>query len=75
MVKLSAMKKENINRYKVLFTKEVELCLDKIQQFFSEQGEEALQWWYSKEDEIIEYIENHLSENPFMGKSIEIGSF
>lgn len=42
------MKKENNKNYKVLFTEEFGLCLDKIQQFFSEQGEESLEWWYSK---------------------------
>lgn len=68
------MKKENI-KYKVLFTEEFELCLDEIQQFFSEQGEETLQWWYLREDEIIEYIETHLTENPFIGMSVERGSF
>lgn len=67
------MKKEN--EYKVLFTEEFDLCLDNIQQFFFEQGEETLLWWYAREDEIIEYIETHLSENPIMGKSVENGSF
>lgn len=43
------MKKENI-KYKVLFTEEFDLCLDNIQQFFSEQGEETLQWWYLREE-------------------------
>jgi plasmid stabilization system protein ParE len=69
------MKKENNKGYKVLFTEEFELCLDKIQQFFFEQGEDTLQWWYSREDEIIEYIESHLAENPYMGKPVEDGSF
>ncbi|HJV18205.1 MAG TPA: hypothetical protein VJ546_12675 [Bacillales bacterium] len=58
------MKKENSNQYKVLFTEEFELCLDKIQQFFSEQGEGTLEWWFSKEDEIIDYIESNLSQSP-----------
>ena len=70
------MKKEENNKdYKVLFTEEFELCLDNIEQFFSEQGEETLQWWYLREDEIIEYIESHLSKNPFIGKPVESGSF
>ncbi|GAA0319125.1 hypothetical protein GCM10008967_07070 [Bacillus carboniphilus] len=68
------MKKEN-KKYTVLFTEEFSLCLDYFQQFFSEQGEETLQWWYSKEDEIIDYIESYLSNNPFMGKPIEDGTF
>ncbi len=48
------MKKENYKRFKVLFTEEFEWCLDTIQRFFSEQGEETLRWWHSREDEIIE---------------------
>lgn len=55
--------------------KEFEICLKYIQQFFSEQGEEPLQWWYSKEEEIIDYLETHLSKNPFMGRQVETGSF
>ncbi|WEG13404.1 type II toxin-antitoxin system RelE/ParE family toxin [Pullulanibacillus sp. KACC 23026] len=69
------MKKENYKGFKVLFTEEFEWCLDKIQRFFSEQGEETLRWWYSREDEIIEYIETNLSENPFIGREVERGSF
>ncbi|MCR2823797.1 type II toxin-antitoxin system RelE/ParE family toxin [Lederbergia panacisoli] len=69
------MRKENYKAYKVLFTQEFEFCLDNVQQFFSEQGEETLHWWYLREDEIIEYIETHLSENPFIGKLVESGSF
>ncbi|MCM3568961.1 type II toxin-antitoxin system RelE/ParE family toxin [Neobacillus mesonae] len=67
------MKKEN--EYTVLFTEEFDLCLENIEKFFSEQEEETLQWWYLREDEIINYIETHLSENPFMGKPVESGSF
>lgn len=66
---------ENKKNYKVLFTEEFELCLDKIQEFFSEQGIETMHWWYTKEDVIIDYIESHLSENPFIGHSVESGSF
>ena len=40
-----------------------------------EQGEESLQWWYLREDEIINYNDTHLSENPFMDKSVESGRF
>jgi hypothetical protein len=69
------MKKENRNQYKVLFTEEFELCLDNIQQFFSEQGEDTLEWWFSKEDEIIDYIESNLSQSPYMGLAVEGGSF
>lgn len=69
------MTKENSNHYIVLFTEEFEMCLDNIQQFFFEQGEEPLQWWFFKEDEIIDYIEKTLSTTPFAGKSVESGSF
>ena len=69
------MKKENSNQYKVLFTEEFELCLDNIQQFFSEQGEDTLKWWFSKEDEIIDFIESNLSQSPYMGLAVESGSF
>ncbi|KPH78242.1 MULTISPECIES: hypothetical protein [Bacillaceae] len=69
------MRKEYNKEYKVLFTEEFELCLDNIQQFFLEQGEETIQWWYLQEDEIIEYIETRLSENPFMGPPVKSGSF
>lgn len=61
------MNKENNFNYTVLFTEEFNLCLDKIQEFFLEQGDETLKWWYSKEDEIINYIESHLSELTNMG--------
>ncbi|WP_078429803.1 type II toxin-antitoxin system RelE/ParE family toxin [Alkalihalobacterium alkalinitrilicum] len=67
------MKKEN--HFKVSFTEEFDLCLDNIQQFFAEQGEETLNWWYTKEDEIIDHIESNLSENPFIGREIQKGSF
>lgn len=59
----------------MLFTEEFELCLDKIQQFFSDQGAETLKWWFSKENEIIDYIEVTLSRSPFIGKAVESGSF
>ncbi|OIJ10866.1 hypothetical protein BKP35_13085 [Anaerobacillus arseniciselenatis] len=49
--------------------------MDKIQQFFSNQSEETLKWWFSKEDEIIDYIELSLSKNPFMGQVVEKGNF
>jgi hypothetical protein len=69
------MKRENKNPYTVLFTEEFEFCLDKIQHFFSDQGEETLNWWYVKEDEIIDYVDEHLSSNPFIGQLVESGSF
>ncbi|MDM5332946.1 hypothetical protein QUF56_06870 [Ureibacillus composti] len=49
--------------------------MDNIQRFFSEQGEETLKWWYLKEDEIIDYIETRLSENPYIGTKVKSGCF
>lgn len=69
------MKRGNKVPFEVRFTEEFDICLEKIQEFFSEQGEETLQWWYSKEDEIIDYIESHLSENAFVGSAVETGDF
>ena len=69
------MKKEKNRKFKILFTEEFDSCLDNIQQFFAEQGKGTLHWWYLREDEIIEYIETHLSENPLMVKAVESGSF
>jgi len=42
---------------------------------FSEQGKETIQWWYLKEDEIIDYIETLLSENPYIGTQVKSGCF
>lgn len=69
------MRKENEKPFEVRFTEEFDLCLDKIKEFFSDQGEETLQWWYGKEEEIIDYIESNLSENAFIGQIVETGSF
>jgi len=69
------MKREYEKPFTVLYTEEFELCLDKIQHFFSEQGDETLNWWYVKEDEIIDYIDDNLSSNPFIGQLVESGSF
>ena len=69
------MKRDNKVPFEVRFTEEFDICLEKIQEFFSEQGEETLQWWYSREAEIIDYIESHLSENAFFGPAVETGDF
>jgi hypothetical protein len=34
-----------------------------------------LTWWYTKEDEIIDYIEALLSSNPYAGADVDSGSF
>lgn len=67
------MSKEN--NFKVVFTEEFVLCLDRIQRFFGEQDNEALNWWYSKEEEIIDFIENLLSVTPYAGLAVESGPF
>lgn len=69
------MKKENNLCYLVIFTDEFDLCLDRIQEFFAGQGYDTLQWWYAKENQIIDYIEHLLSHNPFIGRLVERGSF
>jgi plasmid stabilization system protein ParE len=69
------MNKENKSHFKVIFTEEFSLCLDEIQVFFAEYDNETLEWWYLKEDENIDYIDNLLSENPYIGRSVESGSF
>lgn len=43
--------------------------------FFSEHDVETLNWWYSKEDEIIDFIEKLLSSTPFAGPALVSGSF
>jgi plasmid stabilization system protein ParE len=43
--------------------------------FFAEQGSEPLQWWYAKENEIIDYIEGLLAFHPYAGLAVERGSF
>jgi hypothetical protein len=39
------------------------------------QDEETLTWWYTKEDEIIDYIEALLSSNSYAGADVDSGSF
>ena len=61
--------------FQVFFKEEFDLCLDRIEAFFAEQGHEPLHWWYDKEIEIIDYIERVLTDNPFAGRIVERGSF
>jgi hypothetical protein len=42
---------------------------------FSEQGEDVLKWWFSKEDNMIDEIDQLLSSFPFAGKMVEQGPF
>lgn len=47
------MTKESDQIFPVYFTMEFNKCLDQIQIFFEEQGEEVLEWWFSKEDNMV----------------------
>ncbi|SFE35203.1 MULTISPECIES: type II toxin-antitoxin system RelE/ParE family toxin [Bacillaceae] len=69
------MTKDNNHKFSVYFTDEFNRCLDQIQAFFAEQGEDVLEWWFSKEDNIIDEIERLLSSFPYAGKMVEQGSF
>lgn len=69
------MKRENDSHFSVQFTEEFNKCLDEIQTFFMEQGEDVLKWWYSKEDNLIIEVEHLLSSFPYIGKVVEHGEF
>ena len=47
------MDKESNRNFSVYFTEEYNKCLDQIQAFFADQGEEVLEWWFTKEDNMI----------------------
>lgn len=44
------MTKDDNRNFSVHFTEEFNRCLNQIQAFFAEQGEDVLKWWFSKED-------------------------
>lgn len=69
------MSEEDNVIYEVQFTEEFNECLDRIQTFFSEQGSDVLEWWFNKEDEIIDHINILLSSNPYAGVEVQSGSF
>lgn len=69
------MANENNQEFSVHFTEEFNKCLDKIQAFFAEQGEDVLEWWFSKEDNMIDEIDRLLSSFPYAGKVVEQGPF
>ena len=69
------MNKESDQNFPVYFTKEFKNCLDQIQAFFAEQGEDVLEWWFSKEDNMIDEIDHLLSSFPNIGKKVEEGPF
>lgn len=69
------MTKENNRKFSVHFTDEFNRCLDQIQAFFAEQGEDVLEWWISKESNMIDEIDHLLSSFPYVGKMVEQGQF
>ncbi len=69
------MSEESNRPFRVVFKEEFDLCLDRMELFFAEQGSEPLQWWYAKENEIIDYIEGLLAFHPYAGLAVERGSF
>jgi hypothetical protein len=69
------MDKESNRNFSVYFTKEFNKCLDQIQAFFAEQGEDVLEWWFFKEDSMIDEINDLLSSFPYAGKRVKEGSF
>ncbi len=69
------MREENNRSYSVHFTEEFNKCLDQIQDFFAEQGEDVLEWWFSKEDNMIDEIDSLLSSFPYAGRTVEHGPF
>lgn len=66
---------ENNRKFSVYFTEEFNNCLDQIQSFFAEQGEDVLEWWFGKEDNMIDEIDRLLSSFPYIGKMVEDGPF
>lgn len=69
------MDKENNRSFSVYFTEEFDKCLDQIQAFFAEQGEDVLEWWYTQEGNMIDEVDHLLSSFPYAGKRVEEGSF
>ncbi|WP_164669603.1 type II toxin-antitoxin system RelE/ParE family toxin [Virgibacillus doumboii] len=66
---------EDNRKFSVYFTEEFNKSLDQIQAFFSEQGEDVLEWWFTKEDNMIDEIDRLLSSFPYAGKMVEQGPF
>lgn len=69
------MTKESNLGFSVYFTKEFNRCLNQIQAFFAEQGEDVLEWWFTREDNMIDEIDRLLSSFPYIGKMVEQGPF
>ncbi|AXF56271.1 type II toxin-antitoxin system RelE/ParE family toxin [Salicibibacter kimchii] len=69
------MTKKDNRRFSVHYTEEFSRCLDQIQAFFAEQGEEVIEWWLSKEDDMIDEIDRLLSSFPYAGEKVEQGNF
>ena len=69
------MDKESNRNFSVYFTEEFNKCLDQLQAFFADQEEDVLEWWFTKEDNMINEIDHLLSSFPYVGKRVEEGSF
>lgn len=66
---------EDNRKFSVHFTEKFSKCLDQIQAFFSEQGEDVLEWWFCNEDNMIDEIDRMLSSFLYAGKMVERGPF
>jgi hypothetical protein len=66
---------ESNHNYDVVFTEEFDNCLIHIQDFFAEQGDETLNWWYLREEKLINHLDQLLSRYPYIGQLIERGNF
>lgn len=69
------MTKDDNSAFLVYFTEEFNRCLDNIQAFFADQGNDVLEWWFRKEDNMIDEIEHLLSSFPNVGRRVERGTF
>ena len=66
------MGKESERNFSVYFTEEFNKCLDQIQAFFADQGKDVLEWWFTKEGNMIDEIDNLLSSFPYVGKRVSL---
>lgn len=64
------MDKENNQRLSVYFIEEFNKSLDQIHAFVAEQGEDVLEWWFSKEDNMIDDIDRLSTFFPYLKKRL-----
>src|SRR5690625_4079006 len=69
------MDKGSNRNLSVYFTEEFNKCLDQIQAVCAEQWEDFLEWWFTKEGNMIEESDHLLSSFPYAGKRVDEGSF